>query len=131
MDALILLDTHVLLWRFLEPRRLSRAASRALQTSQTRFLADISLREVASLIEGGQVELDREPSEWLEQAVEELSLEVVPISPAIAARSVRIAQNFHRDPGDQLIAATAIELDVPLVTADERLRASPALRTIW
>lgn len=60
-----------------------------------------------------------------------LAQPVIEISPEIAARSVRIAPNFHDDPADQLIAATAIELDVPLVTADERLRASPALRTIW
>jgi predicted nucleic acid-binding protein len=35
------------------------------------------------------------------------------------------------DPGDQLIAATAMELDVPLVTSDERLQSLPGLRTIW
>lgn len=74
---------------------------------------------------------DEPVSEWLTDALEQFEVEVVPITPQIAARSVRIAQNFHGDPADQLIAATAIELDVALVTADEALRAAPTIRTIW
>lgn|GEM_PF-4751592 len=35
------------------------------------------------------------------------------------------------DPADQLIAATALELDAPLVTSDGRLQTVPGLRTIW
>ena len=84
------------------------------------------------LAAAGRIELPEEPlTEWLEEALSTHDVDVVPISPRIAARSVRIAQNFHGDPADQLIAATAIELDVPLVTADERLRSSPAVQTIW
>lgn len=119
----------MLLWLALDQAKLSRPARRALRAP--RLLADISLREVAALARAGRVEIDGAVSEWLEDALQELAIEVVPIDARIAARSVRIAENFHGDPADQLIAATAIELDVPLVTADERLRASPAVRTIW
>ena len=131
MDRLVLLDTHVLLWRILEPARLSRLATRAINGAQRLYVADITLREIAMLVHAGRVEIDRDIGPWLEQAIDELALQVVAISPRIAARSTRIAQNFHGDPADQVIAATAIELDVPLVTADERLRASGAFRTIW
>lgn len=131
MDRVVLLDTHVLVWRFLEPRKLSRPAARALEKASRKLLADISLREVTWSAHRGRIELDRDPGAWLEQAIDELSLEVVPISPAIAARSCRVGQDLHADPADQLIAATAVELDVPLVTADERLLRSPALRCIW
>lgn len=127
----ILLDTHVVLWLVKDRRLLSRPADRAVRASSRRLLADVSLREVALLSHQGRVTLDRDTAEWLDEAVTQLDLEVVPISPRIAARSTRVAQNFHGDPADQLIAATAIELDVPLITADERLRASPAVRTIW
>lgn len=126
---MILLDTHVLLWLVLEPRRLTRLATRALDTR--RLLADISLREVAAVERAGRMAFDEPVSEWLTDALEQFEVEVVPITPQIAARSVRIAQNFHGDPADQLIAATAIELDVALVTADEALRAAPTIRTIW
>lgn len=131
MERVVLLDTHVLLWMVGDTRRLSRPAVRALKAAKRLLLADISLREAAWLDQSGRIRLDPEAAEWLEQAVSRFKLELVPISPAIAARSTRIAQNFHGDPADQLIAATAMELDVPLVTADENLRASPAIRTIW
>jgi PIN domain nuclease of toxin-antitoxin system len=126
---MILLDTHVLPWLALDQQRLSKAARKALKAQ--RFLADISLREVAALMRAGRVEVEGSLAEWLGDALRELSVEVVPIDVQIAARSVRIAENFHGDPADQLIAATAIELDIPLVTSDERLRASPAVHTIW
>lgn len=128
---MILFDTHVLLWAAAEPRRLSKAAQRALAANPRRLLADISLREVAFLAHHRRVTLDRDVGDWLDEALDLLEVEVVPITPQIAARSTRVAQDFHGDPADQLIAATAIELDVPLVTADERLRASAAVRTIW
>ena len=131
MERVILLDTHVLLWLALDVRRISRAGLRAVRAARQKLVADISLREVAALAYLGRIELDREIGDWLEAAITELGLEVIAISPSIAARSTHVAQNFHGDPADQLIAATSIELDVPLVTADERLRGCPALRTIW
>jgi PIN domain nuclease of toxin-antitoxin system len=35
------------------------------------------------------------------------------------------------DPADRLIASTAIVLDAPLITADNRLRGTPRVNTIW
>jgi PIN domain nuclease of toxin-antitoxin system len=131
VDQVILLDTHVFLWWVGSRAQLTSAALRALTKASRRLLADISLREIASLAARERIALSDEPAAWMKQSLREFEVEVVEISPEIAARSTRIAPNFHADPADQLIAATAIELDVPLVTADERLRASPALRTIW
>lgn len=131
MDAVVVLDTHIFLWALIAPARLSRRAARALSKARRRVLADISLREVALLAAARRLEVDEPLADWLDEAIAELGAEVVGIDSRIAARSIRIASNFHDDPADQLIAATAIELDVPLLTADERLLHSPALRTIW
>jgi PIN domain nuclease of toxin-antitoxin system len=79
----------------------------------------------------GRIELPDDPVEWFTNALQEFDVSVVPIDARIATRSTFIAQNFHGDPADQLIAATAIELNLPVITADERLRKSPAVRTIW
>ena len=35
------------------------------------------------------------------------------------------------DPFDRLIAGTALRLDVPLLTNDERIRDSGLVRTVW
>jgi PIN domain nuclease of toxin-antitoxin system len=48
-------------------------------------------------------------------------IEPVPLDHRAAARSYRLYQLEHRDPADRLLTATAIELDCPLVTYDERI----------
>jgi PIN domain nuclease of toxin-antitoxin system len=53
------------------------------------------------------------------------------ITPAIAALATQFPEEFSRDPADRLIAATARAEDLPLVTSDRLLRASPLLRTVW
>lgn len=129
--ASVVLDSHTLVWLLLEEKRLSRAARTAIDRADKLFVADITLREVAWLADNGRIELDEAPESWLAKALVEHEIEVVPISPSIAQRSNRIAQNFHGDPADQLIAATAIVLGVPVVTIDEKMRKSPAVPTIW
>ena len=127
----VLLDTHVFVWFAGDRSRLSKAAQRAITKSSRRLILDITLREVARLTATGRLRFDRDVETWLEDATLANGIEVVPIDAMIAARSIRIAAHFHGDPVDQLIAATSIVLEVPLITADENLRASAALRTIW
>jgi PIN domain nuclease of toxin-antitoxin system len=127
--AVIVLDTHVLFWLAVDKQKLTAAARRALKAD--RLVSAISLRELAAMHAGGRFTVAGELADWLGDLLLETDVEVVPIDVGIAARSVRIAWDFHGDPADQIIAATAIELDAPLVTADENLRRSPALQTIW
>ncbi|MBK7862152.1 MAG: type II toxin-antitoxin system VapC family toxin [Archangiaceae bacterium] len=128
---MILLDTHAFVWWSASPAKLSVRARKAIEKDPVRLLSDISLWEIAMLVELGRLKLDRDVEGWLEQAVAETAVDVVPIDSAIAVRSTRIAKNFHGDPADRLIAATALVRAALLVTADEALRASPALRTVW
>ena len=128
---MIVFDTHVFVWWAANRSKVSLRARRAIAKAQRRLLCDISLWEVAKLVSHGRLKLDRDVEQWLEEAVEELEVEVVPIDAAIATRSTRIGADFHGDPADQLIAATAIELGATLVTADENLRESSAVRTVW
>lgn len=127
----VILDTHVLLWRALAPKKLTKAATRAIESAEKRLVADITLREIAMLAADGDLDVDGSVSDWMDDLLSEQNVSVVAIDSRIAERSTSIAQNFHGDPADQLIAATAIELNVPVITADERLRKSPAVRTIW
>jgi predicted nucleic acid-binding protein len=46
---------------------------------------------------------------------------LAPLSPAIAVESTRLPGDFHRDPADRFIVATARELGATLVTRDERI----------
>lgn len=59
------------------------------------------------------------------------SARIQPLTPEIGLRAAGLSLNRPMDPADQLIAATALELSCPLVTADERLKALPGLQTLW
>jgi PIN domain nuclease of toxin-antitoxin system len=121
VTAAPLLDTHAWVWWVDRDRRLGRAALDALDglPSDARpFLSDISLWEVAMLVEQGRLGFTLPLEEWLESAAHPRSVRVVPVSPAIAAQVAALPTSFHRDPADRIIVATSRTLDVPLLTRD-------------
>jgi PIN domain nuclease of toxin-antitoxin system len=68
---------------------------------------------------------------WL-AAVETIpSVVFVPVDNEVGVKSVVLPGEFHRDPADRIIVATARHFSVPLVTADERIRNYAGVRTIW
>ena len=129
-----LLDTHVWIWWIERDARLDDATLDALDTlapDRRPYLSAISLWEVAMLVDLGRRSFPVPLAEWLEAAAHPRSVQLVPVSPAIAAGTAALPATFHRDPADRLIAATALELALPLVTRDQRLARVPDLRTIW
>lgn len=128
----ILLDTHVLLWRMLEPDRLSAAANEALAGTEPRAISAITYQETAYLVARNRVELYRPVPIWFGDALGSLQAVALPASPQIAMRAGSLdPKQFHGDPIDRLIYATAVEHDAQLVTADERLRQFDPDRTLW
>lgn len=124
-----LLDTHILVWWLAGDRRLAREQKRALQRCDSRSeavgIAAITAWEIANLGMSGR--LAAAPRE-LFQAIRELSwMNWLPLSPEVALEVTRLPARFHRDPADQLIAATARVHDLVLMTADERIRDSGAV----
>lgn len=128
---MILLDTHILIWWLSDPSRLSKKAARALKGTKRIGLSCISLWEFAMLSSKGRIELDRPAIEWLQSAVSDPRIEVLNITPSIAVQSTRLGAGFHGDPADRLIVATAQTEGIPLVTADDKIRESKAVETIW
>jgi PIN domain nuclease of toxin-antitoxin system len=67
--------------------------------------------------------LEKAPWEvWLEQLENHPLLAVLPLTARIAAESVRLGEDFPKDPADQIIVATARCHSLRLVTADQRIR---------
>ena len=129
---MIVLDTWVLVFGALAPHRLSSAAETAIaEAARTRSIciSDISLWEVAMLVERGRLVIDADSSTFLRHAIAASGIDVLPISPEIAGLSTSL--QLHGDPADRLIAATAVHHKAVLVTSDRKLREAPGVRTVW
>ena len=82
-----LLDTHVLVWWIAEPSRLRKSELRVLQRSASSpvLVSDVTLWEIAMLVERGRLVLGRPVREWLEEATAAPHVESARITPAVAA----------------------------------------------
>jgi PIN domain nuclease of toxin-antitoxin system len=127
----LLLDTHILLWWLSGEGSLQPAQTAAIQAAETRAerigVAAISLWEIAKLCEHGRLVLSTTPDALLEHIAMHQRIAVIPLDGRVALESTRLRSRFHRDPADQLIAATARVHRLRLVTADERIRSSGAV----
>ncbi len=59
-----------------------------------------------------------------------LGIHLLALTPEIAIESTRLPGEFHRDPADQIIVATARMYDCPLVTSDEKILNYPHVTTV-
>lgn len=129
---MILLDTCAVIWDALDPARLSRPAKAAIERNQDEMvICDISLWEIAMLIEKGRLVVGETAAGFLDLVLRARNLRVQAITPEIAQLSATLDASLGGDPADRLIAATALTLNAPLLTADARLLRAGVLRTIW
>jgi PIN domain nuclease of toxin-antitoxin system len=115
-----LLDTHAWVWWLNRERGLGARALAALDglaPDDRPFLADISLWEVAMLVQRGRLVLSEPLADWLQAASHPRVVTVVPISAEIAATSAELPIVL-RDHADRLIVATSRSMRVPLLTHD-------------
>lgn len=132
-DTAPLLDTQAWIWWIEQDARLGAKAIAALDSwpaDRRPFLCDISLWEVATLVERGRLTLDVPLDEWLEAAAHPRSVRLLPLSTQIAAEIARLPDTFHRDPADRIIVSTSRVHRIPLLTHDAGIRRS-RLVTPW
>jgi len=110
------LDTHILLYAVTGALR---PAESNLLRGQPWSVSAIVLWEIAKLAQLGRIEVDLDDR----QVVRVLrSVHLWPITAEIAKMSTRL--DVRGDPADELIGATSVVHDVPLVTRDRDLRRS-------
>ena len=128
---MIVLDTHIWVWLASESDRLTPALRRTLEPQREDGLgvSVISCWEVAKLVERGRLKLACPVEQWIEAALALPGVRLLDLTPAIAVASTQLPGAFHRDPADQIIAATARAHDCRLLTADERILSYEHVRT--
>jgi PIN domain nuclease of toxin-antitoxin system len=131
---MIILDTCVLIFDALAPDKLSKNALRAIELGEKHgelACCDISLWEIAMLVQKGRLDPGTDTAAFISLALSARKIEVLPITPEIAALSSSHPTLTHHDPADRLIAATTLHLKGSLVTCDHLLRSIKELQTIW
>ena len=115
----LLLDTHIWLWSLIEPERLGKRTRHELrdQTNEL-WLSPVSTWEALILHDKGRVYLAPDAREWMTRNTAPFREASLTHEIAAASQLLRLA---HRDPADCFLAATALVLDLTLVTADANL----------
>ncbi len=129
---MIVVDTHIWIWWVNDRDLLSRTQRSELEKAENSVIcvSAISCWEIAKLTELGRTELGRPVESWLELALSYASMQLVDLTPEIAVASTQLPGNFHRDPADQIIVATARLLEYPLVTSDRKILNYPHVDTV-
>ena len=122
----LLLDTHVWLWlAFGAPEKLGPNARKALtqaSASSPLLLSIISVWEVALLESKKRLRLPMSVNEWVERALDRADIRLIGLDHASTViDSCRLPGNFHSDPADRLLVATARRENAALVTQDRKI----------
>ncbi|MCZ6643042.1 MAG: PIN domain-containing protein [Gammaproteobacteria bacterium] len=113
---MINLDTHILVFALAGELR---EKERDLLRNHSWGISGIVLWELAKLVQLDRLQLDLE-DRFVRRTLG--SVHVWPIDLDVANMSTKL--DFQSDPADELIAATSIVHEVPLLTRDDRIRQS-------
>jgi len=118
-----LLDTHIWVWMVDDPRRIPDHILPIVSDAENYpfYLPAISVWEVAKKVSLGKLQMSIPLRDWVMKATRLPFIELVPLSVDISLESTMLPGNFHRDPADQMIVATARYLDLVLLTSDQKI----------
>jgi PIN domain nuclease of toxin-antitoxin system len=113
----VLLDTHSWAWSLTAPERLTAKATECIVGADKILVSPISFFEIGQKVRLGkwpQMEtfIDRLPT-----LLEEQGGAVATLDPAICLAAATLPW-MHRDPFDRILAATALHLGFPIISAD-------------
>jgi PIN domain nuclease of toxin-antitoxin system len=121
----LVLDTHALIWlvdgreNAFSPAMLNRIA-RAARRHEV-LIPAIAFWEIAMLDARGRIQLSQACTTWCSQIQSRPGIRIVPLTPAISIDSTRLPGDFHGDPADRMIVATARAENALLLSNDRKI----------
>ncbi|MBL1293894.1 MAG: type II toxin-antitoxin system VapC family toxin [Thiotrichales bacterium] len=132
---MIVIDTQVLVWWVSGDKSLSTTAAKAIKDTLANdsevIVSSISAWEISMLIEKGRLILSMDVESWLDEVTQIDGVRFVPVDNEVGIKSTMLPGEFHKDPTDRIIVATARKLAIPLVTADEKIINYQHVKTVW
>ena len=133
--AVLILDTHTLVWWVDGSAKLSATAAEVIKPYMRQpdslLVSSISIWEITLLSRKGRLQLNRPLHEWLDLVEQLPVIRFVPVDNVVARLSVELPGEFHPDPADRMIVATAITHDAQLLTCDRKILQYQHVKTLW
>lgn len=129
----VVVDTHIVIWHLTEPQHLSATASAAVDAAEangTIYVSAVTLIELVYLIEKGKIAAD--VLKLLRASLDDptTAFHLIAVSRAVADVLATIPRALVPDMPDRITAATALHLNLPLVTRDRKIQTA-VIKTIW
>ena len=126
----LLLESHTLLWAVDRPAQLGAAATKALQDpTNDLLLSAATVWEIAIKVGLKKLSLSFPYRDWINKAIADLGLSVLPITVEYAAVQAGLAHHY-RDLFDRLLVAQATVENLSVVTFDA-VFAQYGVKRIW
>jgi PIN domain nuclease of toxin-antitoxin system len=129
----VVADTHVLLWMLRGSlRERSEQAADAVESALTARALHVSVGsflDLRYLVDSGRVQAA--VLNHVRSVVDGDAFTLVPLDMPILDAMAKVPRDHVPDPFDRIIAATALYLDLPLVTADESIQSAIDERVVW
>ncbi|HJZ05491.1 twitching motility protein PilT [Candidatus Amesbacteria bacterium RIFCSPHIGHO2_01_FULL_48_32] len=129
-----LLDTNALLWWLDGGGELSKVARGEIglaRKSGEIYVSAISAWELALLVKKKRVVIEMSMEDWVRELTELEFVKVIPVDAETAVESVNLPGEFHKDPADRIIVATARRLGAKLVTKDKKILGYDHVQAVW
>lgn len=117
-----ILDTCAILWVVANPDKLTSHTRELLSLDSSEvYVSPISAAEIACGVERKRIELDRHWKVWFRYFINQNGWEVAPINLSVTEEAYSLPEDFHQDPADRLIVATARLNALTVVTGDQKI----------
>ncbi len=118
----VLIDTHYLLWAALNSKRMEPWARRLIADLDNEILVSAaSVYEISLKVRYGKLPEALEfESDLIANIENRLGYAILPLEPESIMRAARF-EDTHADPFDRMIAAQAIQNDLPVLSTDTKL----------
>ncbi len=131
----LVIDTQIAVWYFENSPRLSTAANSALDSAVrsggTIFIPTITFVELIYLIEKGRLTPDKLIRLNAELRHPNTSFATQPLTKEISDTLGLIPRTLVADMPDRIISATALYLNLPLITSDSAIHKLTNVQAIW
>jgi len=134
-ERLLITDTHPIIYFFCDGgKRLGKKALVAFKeavsgTQTTIFVPTPVLWELAMLVEDNDIDLDKPFAQWIDCLFQYPAINPLPFD--VEAVKAFYDVRYHTDPFDRAIVATAILMDLPLISNDGKMHEHSPCKLFW